>query len=177
MPRVWPLTGYAQCSDSVPDWCFPHTLAPTISTLLRALTLSLPPSLPSQPLVTLGKHPNRLFSLFTRSDMNEDIVQTDLEYGPSPSSRHSLSLPRVRQGLDLMSDMWTVHSFSDPAGLGGSTIHEGPIASPPQSMYISDSAIEEKFSQGENLLPPLPSLYLPPHPESKTIGLVVSTVQ
>ena len=109
--------------------------------------------------------------------MNEDIVQTDLEYGPSPSSRHSLSLPRVRQGLDLMSDMWTVHSFSDPAGLGGSTIHEGPIASPPQSMYISDSAIEEKFSQGENLLPPLPSLYLPPHPESKTIGLVVSTVQ
>ena len=85
--------------------------------------------------------------------MNEDIVQTDLEYGPSPSSRHSLSLPRVRQGLDLMSDMWTVHSFSDPAGLGGPTIHEGPIASPPQSMYISDSAIEEKFSHGENYYP------------------------
>lgn len=48
-----------------------------------------------------------------------------------------------------MSGFWTVHSFSDPGGLAGSTIHGVTMSSPPQSMYITDSAIEEKISQGE----------------------------
>ena len=47
-----------------------------------------------------------------------------------------------------MSGFWTVHSFSDPGGLTGSTIGVA-ISSPPQSMYITDSVIDEKVSQGE----------------------------
>jgi len=47
-----------------------------------------------------------------------------------------------------MSGFWTMHSFSDPGGLAGSTIY-GVATSSPQSMYITDLPIEEKFSQGE----------------------------
>ena len=48
-----------------------------------------------------------------------------------------------------MHGFWTVHSFSDPGGLAGSTVHGVAISSPPQSMYITESAIEEKVSPGE----------------------------
>ncbi|KAH9957142.1 hypothetical protein BC827DRAFT_722637 [Russula dissimulans] len=57
--------------------------------------------------------------------MDRDLIQADIEYGPSPSSRQN----------------------SDPRGLGGSTIL-GPVSSP-QSMYVSDSVIEEKVSQDD----------------------------
>ena len=84
-----------------------------------------------------------------------------------------------------MSGFWTVHSFSDPGGLAGSTIHGVAISSPPQSMYITDSVIDEKVSQGEqrDSIPPLPPLFfsfllmMPIHTVSKTIGLAVPRVQ
>jgi hypothetical protein len=100
--------------------------------------------------------------------MDGDITQVDLEYGPSPSSLHSsLITPssRARCGPDLMSCLPEVRSFSDasgPGGLGGPTIRGITVASP----RSNDSAIEEKFSQGERrdsiLLP-----FVPSHHKSK----------
>jgi len=80
-----------------------------------------------------------------------------------------------------MYGFWTVHSFSDTGGLAGSTIHGVAISSPPQSMYMTDSVIDEKVSQGEqrdSIAPPPTFLFIMPiHPVSKTIGLVVLRVQ
>jgi len=81
--------------------------------------------------------------------MSGDAVQPDLEYGSSRSSRHgSLSYSLMCAGLDLMSGLWTVHSFSDPGGFVRPMIHDVAISSP-QSMYVSESVIEEKGFQGE----------------------------
>jgi len=46
--------------------------------------------------------------------------------------------------------MWIVRSFSDTVGLGGS-VTIGRVGSP-RSMSFTDSAIEEKVSQGIHIL-------------------------
>jgi hypothetical protein len=73
-----------------------------------------------------------------------------------------------------MSVPWIVHSDSDPRGLGGSTIL-GPVSSP-QSMYVSDSVIEEKVSQGAKHDWILVFLFTR-SPESKMMYLVVPRAQ
>jgi hypothetical protein len=84
--------------------------------------------------------------------MDRDLSQGDLEYGgPSPSSLHSSYsiseslLPCTER--DLMDVVWTVRSFSDTGLIGGSSIPD--VVGSPQSMYVSESVIEEKVSQGE----------------------------
>jgi hypothetical protein len=88
--------------------------------------------------------------------------------------------PRVRRAPDIMSYLRAVHlrSFSDssgPGGLGGSTIQEVAVPASPQP---HDSAIGEKFSQGERrvLILPHPSLFFPIHPKPKMMGLLVPGV-
>jgi hypothetical protein len=77
-----------------------------------------------------------------------------------------------------MSCLPAVRSFSDasgPRGLGGSTIRGVAVSSP----QLNDSAIEEKFSQGERqdyILVPL-YFFVPSHHKSKMICLLVSRVQ